>query len=255
MIREIALLLVGVLLLAMIMGCVNNQDKNFNEAKTKTHDAVTPAKIPFEEVQEWYWPRQEEKKARLKEGNVDLLFVGNSITHGWESTGKKYYEQYYAHRNVANIGFGWDRTQHVLWRLNDYDFSNISPKVAVVMIGTNNSNGDDNTAEEIGDGIVAVCNKLHTQFPKMKILLLAIFPRSPQPDAQRAKCAKASALASRIADNQSIFYLDLTDKFLEPDGTISPEIMPDYLHPNEEGYRIWAEAMEPVLVKLLGEEE
>ena len=184
---------------------------------------------------------------------MDLLFIGNSITHGWENTGKKYWDRYYASRNAVNMGFGGDWTQHVLWRLDHSDFSHISPKLAVVLIGTNNSNGNDNTAQEIADGIIAICGRLRARLPKMKILLLAIFPRGPEPCAQRDKIAAASLLASKIADGKMIHYLEITKHFLSDDGKISPSIMPDYLHPNEEGYRIWAEAMEPIVSVLLGE--
>jgi lysophospholipase L1-like esterase len=121
------------------------------------------------------------------------------------------------------------------------------------MIGTNNSNGDDNTAEEIADGIIAICKKLRAECPKMKILILAIFPRGPEPSEQREKNAKASMLASKIVDNKMIYYLDINDKFLTKDGFLSKKIMPDYLHPNEEGYKIWAEAMEPKVAELMGD--
>jgi beta-glucosidase len=121
------------------------------------------------------------------------------------------------------------------------------------MIGTNNSNGTDNTAEEIADGIITICQQLHTQFPKMKILMLAIFPRNPRPGAQREKNAKASLLASKIADGKMIHYLDINDKFLTEDGELTREIMPDFLHPNKTGYKIWAETIEPKVAELMGE--
>jgi lysophospholipase L1-like esterase len=132
-------------------------------------------------------------------------------------------------------------------------FSHISPKLAVVLIGMNNSNGDDNTAEEIADGMIAVCGRLHTQFPDMRILFLGIFPREPLPCAQREKIVRANGLASRIADGETIHYLDLSRLFLLEDGTLKQELMPDFLHPNEKGYRIWAEAMEPKIAELMGE--
>ena len=151
------------------------------------------------------------------------------------------------------MGFGGDRTQHVLWRLDHSNFENVSPKLAILMIGTNNSNREDNTAEEIADGIITICQQLRTQFPKMKILLLAIFPRNPGPGAQREKNAEASLLASKIADGKKIHYLNINDKFLTEDGELTKKIMPDYLHPNKTGYTIWAEAIEPKIVELMGE--
>ena len=121
------------------------------------------------------------------------------------------------------------------------------------MIGTNNSNGDDKTAEEIADGIIAICKVIREKCPKTKILILAIFPRGPEPSEQREKNEKASLLASKMADGKMIHYLDINDEFLTKDGFLSKKIMPDYLHPNEEGYRIWAEAMEPKVAELMGD--
>jgi len=202
----------------------------------------------------WWTLRNDAVNERVKQGNVDLLMIGDSITHGWEGGGKKLWDKYYEPRNAVNMGFGGDRTQHVLWRLEHGHLKGISPKLAVLMIGTNNSNGNDNTAEEIADGIIAICKKLRAECPKMKILILAIFPRGPEPSEQRQKNAKASLLASKIADGKMIHYLDINDKFLTEEGFLTKKIMPDYLHPNEVGYKIWAEAIEPKVAELMGDE-
>jgi lysophospholipase L1-like esterase len=217
-------------------------------AGEKKHSAVEPA-----HRHSWWTLRNDAVNERVKQGNVDLLMIGDSITHGWEGGGKKLWDKYYEPRNAVNMGFGGDRTQHVLWRLEHGHLEGISPKLAVLMIGTNNSNGEDNTAEEIADGIIAICKKLRAECPKMKILILAIFPRGPEPSEQREKNAKASLLASKIADGKMIHYLDINDKFLTKDGFLSMKIMPDYLHPNEEGYKIWAEAIEPKVAELMGD--
>ncbi|MHC4165510.1 MAG: GDSL-type esterase/lipase family protein [Planctomycetota bacterium] len=217
-------------------------------ADEKQHSALEPA-----HRHSWWTLRNDAINERVKQGNVDLLMIGDSITHGWESGGKKYWEKYYAPRNAVNMGFSGDRTQHVLWRLEHGHLEGISPKLAVIMIGTNNSNGEDNTAEQIGDGIIAICRKLRAECPRMKILILAIFPRSPEPSDQRQKNAKASLLASKIADDKMIHYLDINDRFLTADGFLSKKVMPDYLHPNETGYKIWAEAIEPKVAELMGE--
>ncbi len=163
--------------------------------------------------------------------------------------------KYYAPRKAVNLGFSGDRTQHVLWRLENGEIDGISPKLAVIMIGTNNSNGKDNTAEEIADGIKVICRKLRKELPEMKILILAIFPRAPKPCPQRAKNEKASELASKIADGKMIHYLNINKQFLTEDGTLTKEIMPDFLHPNTKGYEIWAKAMEPKIAELMGEKK
>jgi beta-glucosidase len=217
-------------------------------AAQKQHSALEPA-----HRHSWWTLRNDAVNERVRQGNVDLLMIGDSITHSWENGGKKYWDKHYAGRNAVNMGFSGDRTQHVLWRLEHGHLEGITPKLAVIMIGTNNSNGKDNTADEIGDGIIAICRKLRAECPRMKILILAIFPRSPEPSDQRQKNAQASLQASKIADGKMIHYLDINDKFLTADGFLSKKVMPDYLHPNEAGYKIWAEAIEPKVAKLMGD--
>ncbi|HNY26060.1 MAG TPA: platelet-activating factor acetylhydrolase IB subunit [Candidatus Sumerlaeota bacterium] len=231
----------------------------------KTHSAVTPVSRP----DVWWNERHEAILKRLKEGKVDLLFIGDSITHSWEKSpthawennGEEIWMKYYAPRHAVNLGFSGDRTQHVLWRLDHGEVDGISPKLAVLMIGSNNSWYDYNTAEEIADGILAIIEKLHAKLPDTKLLVLGIFPRDEKPCAQRAKNQKANArVAQYVATetakgNKWLHYLDLESKFLQPDGTLPKEIMPDFLHPNAKGYQIWAEAMEPKIVELMGEKK
>ncbi len=196
-------------------------------------------------------------EAKARAGNVDLLFVGDSITHMWDVTlvpkfgsGKVVWDQYYVPRKAFNTGISGDGTEHVLWRLDHGNIDGISPKLAVVMIGTNNN---PSSAQEIGDGIVAVVNRLREKLPQTKILLLAIFPRGEKPNELREKLAEASRQASRVADGNWVHYLDIGDAFLDDDGTLPADVMPDYLHPNEKGYWIWAEAMESKVKELMGE--
>lgn len=196
-------------------------------------------------------------EAKARAGNVDLLFVGDSITHIWDVTivpkignGKAVWDQYYVPRKAFNTGLSGDGTEHVLWRLDHGNIDGISPKLAIVMIGTNNN---PSSAKEIGDGIVAVVNKLREKLPQTKVLLLAIFPRGEKPNEMREKLAEASRQASRVADGKWVHYLDIGDAFLDDDGTLPADVMPDYLHPNEKGYRIWAEAIESKVKELMGE--
>jgi beta-glucosidase len=240
---------------SILISCKDKQRLAFESVESKVHSAVIPVQQTEEWTLEWWMPRHHAVNERLKKGNVDLLFIGNSITHEWESEGKVLWEKYYEHRNAVNMGFGGDKTQHVLWRLEHSDFSSISPKLAVVMIGTNNSNGNDNTAEEIADGIIKICKKLRSELTETKILLMAIFPRDSLPTAQRLKNETASKLASEIADGKMIHYIDINNRFLTDEGRLSKDIMPDYLHPNENGYKIWAEAIEYRIQQLMDEEK
>ncbi len=238
----------------ILAGCGQQQNRTvrsqaaFQSIEGKNHSAVIPEARPGS-----WMARHEKINTRLKQGNVDLLFVGDSITDFWETRGKTVWDEYYAKRNPADFGISGDRTQHVLWRIDHSDFNNVHPKLAVVMIGTNNAQirPGCNTAEEIADGIIAVCQRLRTRLPETKILLLAIFPRDPNAAAEvRAKNAQASLLASAVADGRRIYYMDINDKFLAKDGTLPKNVMPDYLHPNAAGYKIWAEAIEPMVARL-----
>jgi beta-glucosidase len=259
--RKMIGLLALCMMTAVFAGCVEAQKSDLYGLAGKTHSAVTPADRANVE---WWMPRHEQVLARVAQGNVDLIMVGDSITHGWENSGKAMWEQYYAPRNAVNMGFSGDRTQHVLWRIDHGEIDGISPKLAILMIGTNNSNGNDNTAEEIADGIKAICERIRTKLPKTKILILAIFPRDyssdRQPEDQNAffnpqwdKNNEANRLVSRIADEKMIYFLDINAFFLNENGELPRDVMPDLLHPNEKGYKIWAEAMEPMVKKLMGE--
>ncbi|HOZ45628.1 MAG TPA: DUF1080 domain-containing protein [Candidatus Hydrogenedentes bacterium] len=214
------------------------------------HSAVEPADRLG---QDWWKVRHEGVLERVKQGNVDLILLGDSINHGWDGAGKTVWDQYYANRNAVNMGFSGDRTQHVLWRIDNGEFDGIQPKLIVMMIGTNNFS--DNTAEEIGEGISAIVKKLREKLPETKILIEAIFPRNEKPDDVRERLARASLVAKELADNHMVYYIDFNDRFLLADGTLPKDVMPDFLHPNELGYRIWAAAIEPMVAKLLGDQE
>lgn len=190
--------------------------------------------------------------SRAKEGNKELLFIGDSITQGWETNGKDVWAKYYEPRKAMNAGIGGDRTQHILWRLENGNIEGIQPKVAVIMIGTNNSG--NNTSEDIATGIKTIVGMLRTKLPNAKILLLGVFPRGAnKEDARRKVNEGTNAIISKLDDGKNVVYLDIGQKFLADDGTLSKEIMPDLLHLSPKGYEIWAEGIESTLKKLLGE--
>jgi lysophospholipase L1-like esterase len=125
----------------------------------------------------------------------------------------------------------------------------VAPKVVVLMIGTNNITL--NTPDEIAAGVEAICATIHQRSPSTKILLLAIFPRGQKPDATRAKVDEVNRLIARLDDRDNVTFLDVGQKFLEPDGSISVDVMYDYLHPTAKGYGIWSAAIGPALERLL----
>lgn len=211
------------------------------------HSAIKPAPRDAK-----WMVRHDKFNERIKKGNVDLIFIGDSITQGWEGAGKNVWAKYYGSRNAVNLGIGGDRTEHVLWRLDNGNIEGISPKLAVLMIGTNNSGS--NSSKEIAEGVTAIVNKLRKQLPNTKVLVLGIFPRgADEADKRRQVNKGANEIISKLADEKNIFYLDIGPKFLEADGKLSKEIMPDLLHLNEKSYTIWAESIEPTVEKLMGD--
>ena len=200
---------------------------------------------------QWWADRQAGFNERIKKGKVDLLFIGDSITQGWEGDGKNVWEEFYGKRNAVNLGIGGDRTQHVLWRLDNGNLEGVQPKAVVLMIGTNNAGA--NTSEEIAAGVAAIVVKLRKKLPDTKVLVLAIFPRgADKNDGGRKVNEGANAIIAKLADDKNVFFLDIGPKFLKEDGSLSKEVMPDLLHLNDKSYRIWAESIEPTLKKLLG---
>jgi lysophospholipase L1-like esterase len=213
-------------------------------AQVKTEESTT---IPVPREGSWV-KNHESFLERASQGNIDLLFLGDSITQMWKNYAEVW-DRYYGQRNAANFGIGGDRTQHVLWRLENGEIDGIRPKVVVLMIGTNNVRA--NTPEEIVDGIAAIVKTLRGKLPGSRVLLLAVFPRSRTPDATRERIKAVNEKIARFDDGKMVKFLDIGARFLEDDGTISREIMPDYLHLTRKGYRIWADAMEPTLWEML----
>ncbi len=187
--------------------------------------------------------------AQTKKGQIDLLFLGDSITQGWNEN--TVWQRYYGPRHAANFGIGGDRTQHVLWRIQNGELDGILPRVTVLMIGTNNVH--DDTPDEIAQGIKTIVAELRNRLPKTQVLLLGVFPRSQKPDAARERIKTINEKIARLDDGSHVRYLDIGKAFVNADGTIAPEVMPDYLHLSTKGYRIWAEAMEPTLWSMLDE--
>jgi len=213
----------------------------------KPNDAIVP--VPREGG---WMNRHNSFNERVKQGTVDLIFIGDSITQGWENAGKNVWAEHYSKRNAVNLGIGGDRTQHVLWRLDNGNIDGIKPKLAVLMIGTNNSNS--NTSEQIAAGVKLIVEKLRTKLPDTKVLVLGIFPRGPnKDDAKRKVNEGANEIIQKLADDRMVYYQDIGPKFLADDGTLSREVMPDLLHLNEKSYRTWAESIEPSVKKLMGE--
>ena len=188
---------------------------------------------------------------RTRQGNVDLIFDGDSITDGWQSSGREVWAKNYGKLHAADFGISGDRTEHLLWRLDKGQVAGLHPKMVALMIGTNNTGS--NTAAQIAEGVTAIVHEYQRLCPDAVILLQAVFPRSEKPtDPVRAKVKEINALLTKLGDGKKVVYIDFGDKFLQPDGTLSREIMPDFLHPDAKGYEIWAEAIRPEIEKVFG---
>jgi lysophospholipase L1-like esterase len=202
--------------------------------------------------------RHEANVTGAKKGGVDILFLGDSITDGWhwDNGGKNVWAELYAPRHAANFGIGWDRIQNVLWRVENDELGGIHPKIIVLLVGTNNAGNEDNgkprnTTPEIIAGVSNLVRQIQTRLPQSKILLLGLFPRGEKSDPIREQVKAVNAGIARLDDGRKVKFLDIGEKFLEPDGTLSRSLFPDLLHPDQRGYQIWADAMEPALSQML----
>jgi lysophospholipase L1-like esterase len=233
------------------------QDKKADEPKQvgeqkRANTAIIPS--PFQPK------RHEGFLAIAKKGDIDVLLMGDSITDGWRTGGKAVFDKYFVPLKTANFGIGGDKTQGVLWRMENGELDGYTPKLMMLMIGTNNIGGINkegkatgNTTEEIALGIAVIVTKFRDKFPAAKVLLLGVFPRNAKPDsAQRIAVNNINKIISKYDDGKFVRYLDIGDKFLDKDGTLPKDIMPDALHPNLRGYEIWAEAVMPTIHEMLG---
>lgn len=224
-------------------------------AELREQYEVNPSTYPQQRwAQKWWHNRWREKykQARSPEAKqAKVVFIGDSITQGWEGKGKQHWAKHFAPLGALNWGYSGDRTEHVIWRMHNGDVQRVSPEAVVLMIGTNNTGHNLRAAQETAMGIEKILEDLAWKWPEAKIILTAIFPRGATPDdPKRQRNAEINALIKPLADGKRVFWQDINAKFLEADGTLSREIMPDLLHLNEASYGIWAEALSAKLVEL-----
>ena len=217
------------------------------------------ALVPLTQNRDWksydWVVRHDEILALNQPGAIraDVVFLGDSITHFWSGepkakrvSGKESWDKWIAPHHPINLGYGWDRTENVLWRLRHGEIAGLNPKAFVVLIGTNNLSGFNSPAQT-AEGVAEVCRELRRQAPPAKILLLAILPRQAKPDATRQRVTDTNALLKAQASQIADAYLDLTDRLVEADGSILKETMNDYLHPTNKGYEVMGAAIDAQL--------
>ena len=217
------------------------------------HQSVHPAP----RIADWWFARQAEKIGLMSKGEFDLLMVGDSITHNYENekVGLKVWEKYFVPLKAINLGFGGDRTEHVLWRLDHLPVLKKAPKGAVLLIGTNNIGWGSDTPKQAADGVQAVARKLKEIYPDMEVLVLGVLPRRRNLDhPHRKQIIKLNAyLPELLKDMKGVSFRDIGPAFLDEKGFLSEEMMPDTTHPSEKGHEVWAEAIAADLKEMLGE--
>jgi lysophospholipase L1-like esterase len=241
-------------LLSELMG-----DKSL-DTELGSNSAVIPVSKLENDSYDW-WKRHADV-LRIKDSiNPEIVLIGNSITHFWgglpkarNSNGPVTWASLFGSYRVLNMGFGWDRTQNVLWRLDHGELDGLHPRVVVVNIGTNNTSQTDNarmnTAPEIVEGIRAICGRIRSKVPQAKIILMGVFPREQSPThPRRILINEINQLLATFAGEQKITYVDLTKLMVSPDGTISRDIMSDFCHPTDKGYQIWADQLRDLLAE------
>lgn len=229
-----------------------------------TLTSVNTAIIPVGKLEKdgYEWADRHAEVMQIKDDlNPEIVLIGDSITHFWgglpggdkkATRGTDSWAALFGDRRVLNLGFGWDRTQNVLKRILLGELDGLTPKTIVLHIGTNNTsktaNARNNTPAEIAEGIALIIEKAQAKCPQAQIILMAVFPRSHSAtDPRRAILADINQRLAPLGKKPRVTFLDITDKWLEADGTLSKDIMPDGVHPNQKGYAIWAESLKPHL--------
>jgi lysophospholipase L1-like esterase len=217
--------------------------------------ATIPAPLSFPTN----WTSQHETfVAQAKQGGIDLLFLGDSITAGWKWTGwgLNVWNKIYAPLHAADFGIGYNRTQNVLWQIDHGELEGIHPKVVVLLIGTNNMGNEDNgkprnSLPEIVGGVTAIVNDVRIKLPQSKVLLIGVFPRGDKDDPIREQVKELNLQIANLADGKMVRFLDINPKLIAPDGTISANFRRDLLHPKEQGYQVWADTMQSTLDEMM----
>ena len=201
----------------------------------------------------WQQKRHAEKMAAVKGGGAKVVFIGDSITHYWETKGKEQAKKYFSEGDMKmlNLGTSADRTEHVLWRLDNGELDGYEAKCVLLMIGTNNSGHFKNFSDEPPAdtilGISEILKRIRAKQPKAVVVLTAIFPRGAgEADPYRLRNDAVNAQIRKFCDGKKVFWCDFTDRFLDKDGDVK-WVMPDRLHPEAQGYEIWYEEVKPYI--------
>ena len=243
-------LFLGSLLISLVF--LNAKDKELVNDSTSVSSG--PAINPQPRIEEWWFTRHAEKIGLMSKGEFDLLMLGDSITHNFESVGKEVWKKHFEPRKSINLGFGGDRTNHLLWRIEHLPVLKKAPKGAVVLIGTNNICWGSDKPIQAAHGVKVIAKKLNEIYPDTEILVLGLLPRRREMSHPHRKqiVELNSYLPELLKDIPKVKYLDIGKHFLDDKGHLSKEMMPDTTHPSEKGHEVWAKAIESDLVRIVG---
>ncbi|MBI1371642.1 MAG: GDSL family lipase [Phycisphaera sp.] len=227
--------------------CVMTTAVGFS-AETSTDESVATTPVGYKPGKGQ--SRFELLNERVKRDPADLIFVGDSITHYWEARGRDVWKQRYGDRHAVNLGVEGDRTMQVLWRLEHGNVDGITPKLAVVLIGTNNIGLSHQTPEQTAAGVAAVVDTLRRKLPDTRVLLLGIFPRGSAGSGARKQVDRANELIAARVKDDAVTFVNINRVFLAADGSLKEGVMHDGLHLTAEGYTAWADAIEPYIQQL-----
>jgi lysophospholipase L1-like esterase len=239
------------------------------QAQAAATSAVNPATVPTDLLRSSWWADRHKAAVEAAKSHPDaqLLLIGDSITNNYEKANPPdenflpTWKEFYEPRKALNLGFSGDTTANVLWRIDHGEVDGLHPKVAVVLIGTNNTSQRNNhTADQTEAGIDAVVSDLEQHLPETKILLLGILPSDLSEGKTERDQAINQYLAACYGENPQVTYLDIGSVFYK-NGVLNAELfydprLPEHgkaLHPDTKGQRMMAEAIEPTLAKLMGD--
>ena len=237
--------------LIFIPGLFANEDRDDSQ---KSNEVSGPSVTPQPRLEEWWFTRHAENIGKMSKGEFDLLMLGDSITHNFESVGLKVWKKYFEPRKAINLGFGGDRTNHLLWRIEHLPVLKKAPKWAVVLIGTNNICWGSDKPRQAADGVKEIAKKLNTIYPQTEILVLGLLPRRRELTHPHRKqiIELNSYLPELLKDIPKVKFLEIGPHFLDDKGHLSKEMMPDTTHPSEKGHEVWAKAIESELIRMVG---
>ena len=242
------------LLFVCLLALVPWQGARAETASKPPDYLLIKAIVPVAKDTNWWTKRHEKKVREAGAGDVGMIMIGDSLVHNFEKRGRQLWYLYFGRYQPLNLGFNADLTEHALWRLQNGELDGISPRLAIIMIGTNNGGLRRDAPQNTVAGIAAIINEIRIQLPDTKVLLLGVFPRGAlRKHPLRKLNAKVNQVLPELAEEPAVRFLDISNVFLDNKGRLHRNIMYDFLHPTIAGYQLWAEAISPTVLEMMRE--